>query len=142
MRKKVLHRKSGPGNRKYPPAATEIGRDGRGRFPKGISGNPSGRPKKLVEFVELAREKGSPRAFAALRRITKQGGDERAVVQAALGLLAYAWGKPKQAVELTGKDGAPVEVTNVRERLTARIAARLAALEAKRGTGEPERRRS
>ena len=36
-------------------------------------------------------------------------GDDRAAVQAALGMLAYAWGKPKQAVELTGKDGGPVK---------------------------------
>jgi hypothetical protein len=55
--------------------------------------------------------------------------DDRAAVQAALGILAYAWGKPRQAIELTGKDGGPVEVTDARARLAALLERRLEAME-------------
>jgi hypothetical protein len=133
------YRKASGARKKVAVAATELGRDHTGRFRKGMSGNPNGRPKSLVSFIELARQKGSPVAFKALLRVTQYSKDERAIVQAALGLLAYAWGKPKQAVEVTGKDGAPVEVNDARERLIARISARLTALGADGAAREPKR---
>jgi len=103
-------------------------RDGSGRFLPGQSGNPGGRPKEYRDFVELCREVGSPAAFAAL--IRELGcKDERARVTAALGILAYAWGRPRQAIELTGKDGGPVEVNDARARLAALLERRLEAME-------------
>lgn len=56
---------------------------------KGQSGNPNGRPVRVVEFVEMVREKGAPQAFKTLVAASKKGN-----VFAATALLAYAWGRP------------------------------------------------
>ena len=45
---------------------------GKGRpFPKGVSGNPGGRPKVLGDVQELARQK-SPEAITTLANIMQQ----------------------------------------------------------------------
>ena len=68
---------------------------GKGRpFPKGISGNPGGRPKVLGEVQELARQK-SPEAVNTLSNIMH---DEKAPpaarVTVANALLDRGYGKP------------------------------------------------
>jgi hypothetical protein len=77
---------------------------GKGGFQKGKSGNPSGRPKELGEVKELAR-KHTEIAVQALADICQFGEKEAARVAAAEALLNRAWGRPEQAVELSGKDG-------------------------------------
>lgn len=74
-------------------------RRGPGRpFPKGVSGNPGGRPKVIAEVRELAREQTS-RAIAALVGVMEQGQSEAARVSAAQILLDRAWGKSSQTLE-------------------------------------------
>jgi hypothetical protein len=68
------------------------------RFQKGQSGNPGGRPKKLAEIEELARQH-TPAAIAAL--VKALDGKDR--VAAAALLLAYAYGKPRQSIEHSGE---------------------------------------
>src|ERR1044072_833408 len=75
---------------------------GKGRpFPKGVSGNPGGRPKVLGDVQELARQK-SPEAITTLANIMH---DEKAPpaarVAAANALLDRGYGKPTQPISQT-----------------------------------------
>jgi len=85
----------------------------RGRpFAKGKSGNPGGRPKKtpeLREVEDLCRQ-ASPDAVARLVEWMNSE-DPATSVKACLGLLAQGFGTPKQRVEHSGADGAPLVIT-------------------------------
>lgn len=70
----------------------------------------------------MCRTKGSPKAFRVLEKAMEDGDVEAAKI-----ILAYAWGRPPQSVEVTGKDGGPLEVADARERIAQRLAALLAA---------------
>lgn len=76
-------------------------------FKKGQSGNPSGLPKDLREVIHLARSH-TVTAINALAEIAGKGTSEAARVSASEALLNRAWGKPKDTVELTGAEGAPL----------------------------------
>ena len=107
------------------PPLTQIGRP----FVKGKSGNPGGRPKELAEFRQLLREKKAHKALRCLMDEIGTRGDD--CVKAAEIVLAYAWGKPTQGVEFSGKDGGaiPIEVKpNVEPSRTAAILQVLAAV--------------
>ena len=65
-------------------------------FPKGVSGNPDGRPGGYAEFREMCRSK-SPAAVEALEGALSEGGPS--AVAAARVLLEYGWGKPSSAPE-------------------------------------------
>jgi hypothetical protein len=70
---------------------------GKGRpFPKGISGNPGGRPKVLGNVQELARQR-SPEAIETLVTImNNEKAPPPARVAAANALLDRGFGKPTQ----------------------------------------------
>lgn len=69
-----------------------------GTFKPGQSGNPGGRPKALMEVVELARKEtaASLKALAEIR--SDLAAPPAARVAAAQALLDRAWGKPSQAI--------------------------------------------
>src|ERR1044072_1086178 len=75
---------------------------GKGRpFPKGVSGNPGGRPKVLGDVQELARER-SPDAINTLAAIMDdQKAPPAARVAAANALLDRGCGKPTQPTSQT-----------------------------------------
>lgn len=70
-------------------------------FQKGISGNPSGRPKKVLDVAALARD-SSTKAIEKLAKLIDSD-DERVALQASIAVLDRAVGKPKQAIETTTK---------------------------------------
>ena len=69
-------------------------RDKIGRFIKGYSGNPGGRPKDEHNVIELARSYKTE-ALETLVELMRDGKDERVRGNAAQALLDRGWGKPK-----------------------------------------------
>lgn len=67
-------------------------------FPKGVSGNPNGRPKKVQEVKEAA-EKSAKAAMDVLVSLLASE-DEKVRIMAANAILDRGIGKPKQAVEV------------------------------------------
>lgn len=74
-------------------------RDKAGRFQKGVSGNPGGRPKKPVELEEYAKN-----APAKLRAIADDP-DTPVKIKADIEKFFYeaVYGKAPQAIDLDGK---------------------------------------
>lgn len=79
-------------------------------FVKGQSGNPGGRPKAVMPdgrtLSEAAREH-SPEALKVLVEALKV---PETAMAAAKEILDRGFGRPAQAVELTGGEGGPVAV--------------------------------
>ena len=68
-----------------------------GRFSKGKSGNPGGRPRNEKKVAELARSY-TREAIETLAELMRSGNDERVRGTAAQALLDRGWGKPKVEV--------------------------------------------
>ena len=73
---------------------------------KGQSGNAGGRPKVAGVVKEAAQAYG----LEAIERLAElmRSDNPAVVVKAAQVLLDRGFGKPEQAVEMTGADGAPL----------------------------------
>ena len=72
-----------------------------GRFAKGQSGNPGGRPRDEQKVAELARSY-TREAIETLVELMRRGNDERVRGTAAQALLDRGWGKPKVEVMADG----------------------------------------
>jgi len=88
-------------------------RPGAGR-PRGVK-NKAKKGEKLT-LERLAREHTAS-ALKALVDIVTNGESEGARIAAATALLDRGYGRPRQSVEMTGKDGGPIEHADVRDRL-------------------------
>ncbi len=86
-------------------------RDSKGHFLKGGAPVSPGRPAIAKEFRQRCREY-MEQPGGGWDTLIAMAGDSKAKEQRyALELIAsYAYGKPKQGVELTGEEGAPLGV--------------------------------
>lgn len=97
----------------------------RGRpFPKGVTGNPGGRPKMSAELAEALRKRNmkSVEVLSKVQddylrgvHVDEQGNVHEPpkageAIKASEVLLAYSIGKPRESVELMGEDGGPIAV--------------------------------
>jgi len=82
---------------------TPENRDETGRFQKGQSGNPGGRPKAESEVRELAQQHGP----AAVNRLVAlmNSRNERVAVAACQAVLDRGYGKAPQAMKVDGDLG-------------------------------------
>lgn len=100
-------------------------------WPKGVSGNPGGRPKKLpITDVLLAlldssckadvkaRSFGELIGLALVKKAVK--GDVRAITE----IIDRAEGKPRQRIEQSGPDGGPIpyDIPDTREEVERQLA--------------------
>lgn len=92
------------------PTAQNSGKQRGKPFAKGQSGNPGGRPKTSGAVQDLARAL-TPDAIKALKEALQ---DDKLKVAAAKVILDRGWGCAPQSLEMSGKDGGPIEFT-VRE---------------------------
>src|SRR5712692_3697306 len=104
------------------------------RFKAGQSGNPDGRPRGTREFAELiAGETRGGEELVEFALKVFRGEEEfrsedqwNAMRWAAEYLTERMLGRAPQTIELTGKDGGPIEYSGARERLIERLSAIMA----------------
>ena len=88
-----------------------------GRFAKGQSGNPGGRPRDEQKVAELARSY-TREAIETLAELMRSGNEERVRGMAAQALLDRGWGKPKVEVVADGAGSYIEALRLINERLT------------------------
>ena len=76
-------------------------------FVKGKSGNPGGRPKTNEAFRDRCRKFVDLHVVEMWEKEVQNAGEEK--MKASELLAAYGYGKPAQAIQLTGEEGGPVE---------------------------------
>lgn len=88
---------------------------GNPKFVKGgPSPNPKGRPKDALKLKNLCQELGQE-AINVLKKAMKEAPEWSDRIKAAKEILDRGYGKPAQAVELSGPDGEPFTVNIIRK---------------------------
>jgi hypothetical protein len=93
-------------------------RDSNGKWKKGVSGNPGGRPKQSADVVEAARAL-TPKAIETLEHMLDHGENEMTRVRAAEILMNRAWGTPAQHVNVESKTSYADELDWIKRRRAA-----------------------
>jgi len=83
------------------------------RFQPGQSGNPGGRPRVVADIRALAQLQGEASIEALIRVRDDPKSPAAAVVTAAQALMDRGYGRAIQRQELSGPDGAPIQVQQV-----------------------------
>ncbi len=114
-------------------------------WPKGVSGNPGGRPRKLPvtdvilqKLDEKCKQDKQGRTWAELLVVALLGKAIKGDVKAIAELIDRAEGKAKQRSEVSGPDGGPIpfDIPDTREALERRIAELLGKTSAREETPE------
>jgi hypothetical protein len=80
------------------------------RIPKGVSGNPGGRPKAHTKFAEMARDATKSGADLVAFAVSVWQGLEDGMDTAACRMWAHDWltergfGRPQPEIEIAGED--------------------------------------
>jgi hypothetical protein len=82
-------------------------------FVKGQSGNPGGRPKAVMPDGRTLSEAAREHSPAALQVLVEALKVPETAMAAAKEILDRGFGRPAQAVELTGEDGGPVQIARI-----------------------------
>jgi hypothetical protein len=78
------------------------------KFPKGVSGNPLGRPKKDFDLKEKCQEL-TPSMLQTIISIANDQEQKTADrIECCKFIVAYGHGRPMQKQELTGVDNSPL----------------------------------
>jgi uncharacterized protein DUF5681 len=93
-----------------PPNKADRNRDG--RFKKGQSGNPGGRPKIFTEVKQAAREHTEAALQTLLAVVNNEKASAAARVAAANAILDRGWGKPGQYIETSVRNKPLDEMTD------------------------------
>ena len=107
------------------------------KFIKGQSGNPGGPPKELAEVQAIARQH-SPAAISTLAQIMEdKKAPPAARIAAAQAILDRSYGRPPQAVKLSGdEEGSPIQLKHA---ATEELLEELARVRKRMEETEPER---
>lgn len=81
------------------------------QFKKGQSGNPSGRPRIVLEIREVARKHGNE-AITAILALARAAQDEKVRMAAWREILDRGYGRPAQAITGEGGEGPAVIVVD------------------------------
>lgn len=81
------------------------------RFAAGKSGNPSGRPKRTPEELDLiaACKKKAPEALCVINRLMVESENDRLRMDAALAIIERGYGKPTQPTTISTPNGVQYE---------------------------------
>lgn len=105
-----------------------IVRDPAGRFRKGVSGNPGGRPKALLSVQQLARMHTDEAVDVLVEVMRDQKAPAAARAAAANSILSRGWGSPRTEVAISDERSEEVR-REVWERLRATVPQTLAAID-------------
>ena len=92
-------------------SSVALGRDGHGRFAKGVSGNPGGRPAQISEVRELARRYTKEAVATLVDIMQNPKAPPAAKVRAAEVLLDRGWGRPQQQLEIQEAAGLNIVIS-------------------------------